>query len=88
MDALTILKEVKHYINNEMMRTELTAETCETPSDFMLLGRVDLASELFAIINNMEKTVDPDEEKALEELEEELLNKVSGRFCINGNCEE
>ena len=88
MDALTILKEVKQYINNEMMRTDLTSELCKTPSDFMLLGRVDLASELFAIINNMEHTVDPDEEKALEELEEELLNKVSGRFCINGNCEE
>lgn len=88
MDALTILKEVKQYINNEMMRTDLTSELCKTPSDFTLLGRVDLASEIFAIINNMEKTIDPDEEKALKELEEELLNKSSGRFCINGNCEE
>lgn len=86
MNAEKILEELTLELHEYADRTELTASSCNCPSDYMLLAQKELAEDLLTKLTESKQKCDEEEQKALEEIENELLNK--NRFCINGNCEE
>jgi len=88
MSAEKTLTEIKLLVDKELSLNERSSASCKTQSDFVLFGRVNLAREVGNIIEKYQAEFEEDVKTAMAELEDELLNQASGRFCINGNCEE
>lgn len=86
MNAEKLLQELMVELRECVDRTELTADSCDCPSDFMVLAQKELAEDLLTKLTEWKQKCDEAEQKALEEIEDELLSQ--NRFCINGNCEE
>ena len=86
MNAEQLLEHLTAELHECVDRTELTPESCTEPSDFVLLGQKELAQDMLTKLTEWKQKCDEAEQKALEEIEDELLSQ--NRFCINGNCEE
>lgn len=87
MKAEKLLEIVVMQLQDAIDRTELTYETCSGFGDVVLVGQKELAEDILARLHKAKQECDDPTQQAMEELEEELLSN-SGRFCINGNCEE
>lgn len=88
MNAEKLLEQITLELQECVDRTDLTIDTCTNPADFMLFANKELAEGMLTKLTKWKQECDDAERQALEEIEDELLNQASGRFCINGNCEE
>ena len=50
-----MINNIKHYLQNEVDRTELNdKEVCDSKDDFILYGRQECANDLLALIEKWE----------------------------------